>query len=162
SPRRDPQDHGPGTRSGGPYSVFDLAVPENYRMRTTLSSIILPVCLTVATSVLACAAQAKALVPTMGALSDARWPQFRGPVGNGIADATSLPTKWSEASNIRWKTAIHGKGWSSPVIWGKQIWMTTAPADGKERFAVCVDRQSGKILHDIRVFTDEMPAFCHP
>jgi outer membrane protein assembly factor BamB len=90
------------------------------------------------------------------------WPQFRGPRGNGWAVAHALPVEWSETSNIRWKTAIHGKGWSSPVIWGNQIWMTTAPADGKERFAVCVDRQTGKIVHDIKVFTDEDPAFCHP
>jgi len=88
------------------------------------------------------------------------WPQFRGPNGNGIADARSLPIKWSETENIRWKVAIHGKAWSSPVIWGNQVWMTTANADGKEFFAVCVDRRTGKILHDVRIFTEENPAFC--
>jgi outer membrane protein assembly factor BamB len=63
---------------------------------------------------------------------------------------------------VAWKTAIHGKGWSSPVIWGDQVWMTTAPEDGKELFAVCVDRGTGRIMHDIRVFEIEKPQYCIP
>ena len=90
------------------------------------------------------------------------WPQFRGPTGDGHADVRNLPTKWSEKENILWKTAIHDKGWSSPVIWGDQVWMTTAREDGKEYFAVCVDRKTGKVLHDVKVFSEEKPAFCHP
>src|ERR1700674_607463 len=70
---------------------------------------------------------------------DDNWPQFRGPHGDGHADAKGVPTHWSETENIRWKTAIHGRGWSSPVIWGSQIWLTTARPDGKEKFAVCVE-----------------------
>jgi len=89
------------------------------------------------------------------------WPQFRGPTGDGHSPAKNLPTRWSETENIVWKTPIHDKGWSSPVIRGDQIWMTTALATGKEFFAVCVDRKSGKIVHDIKVFTEEKPAFCH-
>jgi outer membrane protein assembly factor BamB len=89
------------------------------------------------------------------------WPAFRGPNGNGVAESKAGPTQWSETSNIRWKTAIHGKGWSSPVIWDNQIWMTTATEDGKELFAVCVDRETGKVVHDLKVFTVERPAFCH-
>ena len=72
--------------------------------------------------------------------------------------ARGLPVTWSESDNIVWKTAIHDKGWSSPVIWGKQIWMTTALADGKELLAVCVDRDSGKIIHDVKLFDVEKPA----
>jgi outer membrane protein assembly factor BamB len=90
------------------------------------------------------------------------WPQFRGPGGTGLADARDLPTHWSETESVRWKVAIHDKGWSSPVIWGPQVWMTTAREDGKEFFAVCVDRRTGKIVHDVRLFTEEKPAFCHP
>ena len=90
------------------------------------------------------------------------WPQFRGPTGDGHADAHDLPTRWSETENIRWKTEIHGKGWSSPVIWGNQIWLTTATEDGKQKFAVCVERSSGKVLHDILLFPEEKPAFCIP
>ncbi len=90
------------------------------------------------------------------------WPEFRGPHGDGSADNSDPPLHWSETENIRWKTPIHGKGWSSPVIWGDQIWMTTATEDGKQQFAVCVDRQSGKIVHDLLVFENESPQFCHP
>jgi hypothetical protein len=64
------------------------------------------------------------------------WPQFRGPTGDGHAEAKGLPITWSETENIRWKTAIHDKGWSSPVLWGDQLWLTTATADGKQLFAV--------------------------
>lgn len=53
--------------------------------------------------------------------------QFRGPNGDGVyPDATGLPTAWSEESNIAWKTAIPGRGWSSPVIGNGLIWLTTA------------------------------------
>src|SRR5438045_5089829 len=80
------------------------------------------------------------------------WPEFRGPTADGHADAVGLPIHWSEKENVKWKVAIHGKGWSSPVIWGKQIWMTTAPVDGKKLYAIAVDRDSGKIVHNINLF----------
>jgi outer membrane protein assembly factor BamB len=82
------------------------------------------------------------------------WTMFRGPNGSGVSKATGLPITWDEKKNenIVWKTSIPGKGWSSPVILGKQIWLTTAPEDGKERRALCVDRDNGKILKDIKVF----------
>jgi outer membrane protein assembly factor BamB len=79
------------------------------------------------------------------------WPQFRGPHGDNRADDAKLPLIWSENKNVVWKTAIHDKGWSSPVVWGDQVWLTTAKADGKELFAVCVDRESGKVRHDVKV-----------
>jgi len=90
------------------------------------------------------------------------WPQFRGPGGAGRAEETRLPVRWSETENVRWKTSIHGKGWSSPVIWGDQIWLTTATPDGTALFAVCVERSSGKIVHDRKVFDIAMPSYCHP
>jgi outer membrane protein assembly factor BamB len=89
------------------------------------------------------------------------WPQFRGPNGTNHAQATNLPEKWSEQENVRWKIPIHDRGWSSPVIWGNQIWMTTAREDGKEMFAVAVDVQTGRVLHDIKIFEIEKPAFRH-
>jgi outer membrane protein assembly factor BamB len=100
-----------------------------------------------------------AMLPAVRAADD-NWPQYRGPGGAGQSGATGLPLKWSEKENVRWKTPIHDKGWSSPVVWGDQIWMTTALENGKELFAVCVDRDSGKVLHDIKVFDVEKPAFC--
>ncbi len=60
------------------------------------------------------------------------------------------------------EVAIHDKGWSSPVIWGNQIWLTTATADGHKLFVICVDRETGKILHDIKLFDVEKPGFCIP
>jgi outer membrane protein assembly factor BamB len=48
------------------------------------------------------------------------------------------------------------------VIWGNQIWLTTAKADGTQLFAICVDRETGKIVHDIKLFEVANPAFCHP
>ena len=81
----------------------------------------------------------------------AHWNQFLGP--NGDAKSTAkLPVEFSESKNVRWKIPIHGEGWSSPVIWGNQIWLTTGSDESKELFAVCVDLDNGKILHDIKVF----------
>src|SRR5579884_1151910 len=91
------------------------------------------------------------------------WPQFRGPNGTGRADhATNLPVHWSETCNVRWKTRIHDKGWSSPVLWGSQIWLPTATADGREMFVLCVDRNTGAILHDRKLFDVAEPGFCPP
>ncbi len=75
--------------------------------------------------------------------------------------ATGLPVTWSEEEHIAWKTPIHGKAWSSPVIWDDQIWMTSATENGKQRFAVCVDRESGKIVYDILLYEIPEPQFCH-
>ena len=57
---------------------------------------------------------------------ETNWPEFRGPRADGSTPSDKLPLTWSESENVVWKTPIAGKGWSSPVIWGKQIWMTTA------------------------------------
>ena len=89
------------------------------------------------------------------------WPQFRGPSGDGHADTNKVPNTWSETDNVKWKTAIHGRAWSSPVIWGKEIWMTTAKENAKELFAVCVDADSGKTLQDTKLFDVERPQFHH-
>ena len=80
------------------------------------------------------------------------WPQFRGPTGDGRSDSTGLPLTWSETENVRWKTAIPGEGWSSPVVLGRQVWMTTATEDGHSLRALCADRETGKLLHDVEVF----------
>jgi outer membrane protein assembly factor BamB len=89
------------------------------------------------------------------------WPQYRGPSGDGHADTNRVPTQWSEQQNVKWKTAVHDRGWSSPVIWGKRIWMTTAKEDGSELFAVCVDADTGRVVHDLKLFTVERPQFIH-
>lgn len=80
------------------------------------------------------------------------WWQFLGPRGTSQADSSGLPLKWNETEGVAWKTAIHGRGWSSPVIHEDQIWITTSTADGRELFAVCVDRKTGSIIHDRKIF----------
>ena len=90
------------------------------------------------------------------------WHQFRGPQGNGHSKVTSLPTVWSDTEHVRWKIENGGKAWSSPVVWGDQIWVTNAPEDGKKLFAQCLDARSGKLLHDILVFDIAEPQFCIP
>ena len=86
-----------------------------------------------------------------------QWSQFRGHYGNGIIKSTSAPINWSDNTNIDWKTPIHDRGWSSPVIWNDQIWMTTATKEGNKMYAICVNKLSGKIEHDIHVFDVKSP-----
>ncbi len=92
----------------------------------------------------------------------ADWPEFRGPLGNGMATQPGeaprgLPLQWSETENVKWKTAIHDKGWSTPVVLNGQIWMTTATPEGNDFFAVCVDAETGKILCDQKLFHCDAP-----
>ena len=102
------------------------------------------------------------------------WPQWRGPDGSGISNEKNLPAEWTPTKNIKWKTAIDGRGHSSPIVWGNKIFLTTAiegevvpgaqavkhtadgqpflhpdsvGADHKHTFKViALDRNSGKIL----------------
>jgi outer membrane protein assembly factor BamB len=90
------------------------------------------------------------------------WPQFRGPEGNGHSDARDLPLNWSETKNVVWKTPIHGRGWSSPVIYGSQVWLTTATPDGRKLYALCLDRDSGRIIQDLKLFDVAEPQYAHP
>src|SRR5947208_10090973 len=90
------------------------------------------------------------------ALAD--WPQFRGPDGQGHSLARGLPLKWGETHNVRWKTAIPGLGWSSPVSADGLVWVTTATDGGHSLRAVGVDAASGKVRHDVEVFrVEELP-----
>lgn len=117
--------------------------------------------------------------------AEEEWPRFRGPQGNGHTEAKHLPTTWSEEENVTWKTPIVGRGHSSPVISGNMIWMTTAiekPISEEEKRqrlenipnsrtlnlagnlslrAICVHRESGKILHDLEIFHVENPQPIH-
>ncbi|HTG94781.1 MAG TPA: PQQ-binding-like beta-propeller repeat protein [Pyrinomonadaceae bacterium] len=88
-------------------------------------------------------------------LSD--WPQFRGPTGQGHSDEQGLPLNWSETTNVRWKVAIPGKGWSSPVVQGDRIWLTTATDEGKSLRALSIDRNSGAILQNVEVVRLKSP-----
>ena len=117
-----------------------------------------------------------ALVLCIGSVSwaDENWNQFRGPRGDGTSTEKGLPVTFAEGSAaIVWKTPLVGRAWSSPVIWGKQIWVTNAPEiqnttkenpklDKPLRLsAVCVDLESGKIVHDLVLFEVDTPQFTH-
>ena len=92
------------------------------------------------------------------------WPQFRGPNGNGHAEAMSVPTKWSEDENVTWKTPLPGRGWSSPVVSGDFIWMTAA-IESKEGpvdlIALCVEKESGKLRSRVQLFHVDEPGGIH-
>lgn len=127
-----------------------------------------------------------ALAMTAGAAWGAdRWPEWRGESGQGVSAAKKLPVSWSETKNIAWKTEIPGKGWSTPVIEDGKVWLTTATDEpaSKEDIArrrklttnsqplifsksvslrvVCVDLESGELLQDVEVLTEEEPQFVH-
>jgi outer membrane protein assembly factor BamB len=113
------------------------------------------------------------------------WPQWRGPTGQGLASEQAAPRSWSETENVTWKTPIRGKGWSSPVMLGNEIWLTTAeekpdtPENIQRRLkantgnqplnligeatflAVCIDKQSGKLLREVPLFTAREPQWVH-
>ena len=90
------------------------------------------------------------------------WPEFRGPSGQGAVTGKSLPLKWSDTENVRWKTPIHGRAWSSPVLDDKQIWLSSANEKGTELFAICVDPETGNVLRDLKLFEVEKPQYAHP
>lgn len=113
----------------------------------------LPPCL----AALLVAAPAAVAAPVPAAVTVDNWPEFRGPHGNGVADAKSVPTTWGETENVRWKAAVHDKGWSSPVVWGDQVWVTTAAEDGKKYYALGFDRKTGAKVHDLHLFDEPNP-----
>ena len=98
-----------------------------------------------------------ALLLTCLPLHAGNWPEYRGPGAQGHSAAQGLPLTWSKPENIAWSTVIPERGWSSPVIWEDQIWLTTATPDGTRLFALCVDRTTGRIVHNINVFDVESP-----
>src|SRR5438874_258376 len=63
---------------------------------------------------------------------DQNWPQWRGPLQNGVAPSANPPVTWSETSNIKWKVKIPGDGTATPLVWENQIFVQTAIATGKK------------------------------
>lgn len=80
------------------------------------------------------------------------WPHFRGPTGQGISTESSVPLNWSPDKNVKWKTAIPGLGWSSPVVWGDRVFLTSTSPDGVACHIICANRADGMILWDKQVF----------
>jgi outer membrane protein assembly factor BamB len=84
------------------------------------------------------------------------WGRFRGPTGQGVSTERNLPTSWSSTDNVAWKTPIPGEGWSSPIIWGDRVFVSTTTQEGKSCHVICIDRKSGAILWDKEVFQQEV------
>ena len=118
-------------------------------------------------------------------LSAEDWPEWRGRGGQGISSAKGLPETWSETSSVVWKSELPGRGHSTPLVRGDHLWLTTAiekvatPDQAKARLAtntgdqpltvldsvslraLCVDKTSGKLLHDIDRQDLKEPQWAH-
>ena len=85
-------------------------------------------------------------------IAGADWPQFRGPTGQGHSTERGLPLEWSESRNVVWKTQVPGTGWSSPVVAGDRIWLTSAAeGGGRSLRLLAYDRGSGRQVIDVEV-----------
>src|SRR5260221_2861249 len=79
-----------------------------------------------------------------GAARGGNWERFRGPNGTGIAADKTIPVQFNTAENVVWKLRLPGRGNSSPVVWGKNLFLQTASADGAQRLLLCIDVTTGK------------------
>jgi len=117
-----------------------------------------------------------------GTLAQSNWPQFRGPGSLGVAEDPNLPDKWSTTENVAWKTEIPGTGWSSPAVWGDNIFVTSvvssiegekpkkglyfggerpAPKDLHRWVVYCVDFKTGKVRWEQEVMKGPPPSPRH-
>ena len=75
---------------------------------------------------------ASILLMAPSASADDNWPKFRGKDSTGaIESATNLPDRWSDSENVVWKTDLPGRGWSSPIVWGDKVFLTSVKSLGK-------------------------------
>lgn len=70
------------------------------------------------------------VVTSMAGAGASDWPQFRGPRGAGVADQSALPERWSATENVAWSVEVPGRGWSSPIVWGDRVFVTSAISPG--------------------------------
>jgi outer membrane protein assembly factor BamB len=86
------------------------------------------------------------------------WPEFRGPTGQGMAHGGGFPLRWSPTENVIWKQTLPGKGWSSPIVCGGRVFLTSAvpskddPGADQSLQALCLDADTGKVLWQREVF----------
>ncbi len=98
-------------------------------------------------------AQLAWILPLSASLVSAEnWPCFRGPSGQGVSAEKNLPLTWSATENIAWKTPIPGESWSSPIVWGDRVFVTTATEKGASCRVLCLNRATGEILWNKEVF----------
>ncbi|HCO26333.1 MAG: serine/threonine protein kinase [Gimesia sp.] len=93
-------------------------------------------------------------------LSAEEWLEFRGPTGQGHSTEKALPVQWSPTEHVLWKTDVPGVGWSSPIVVGEKIYLTTAvpkkaETDPEQSLRlVCLDLETGKTLWDKEIFQE--------
>ncbi|TWT95830.1 outer membrane biogenesis protein BamB [Botrimarina colliarenosi] len=105
------------------------------------------------------------LLIVAGAIAQAdepAWNRFRGPEGTGVNQTANPPVEFGPDQNVLWRTAVHGRGWSSPVVLGERVWLTTATDDGRRLSALCLELATGDVLWDRVVFEVAEPRFRHP
>lgn len=88
-------------------------------------------------------------------LSADNWPEWRGPVGDGLVKDAGYPLAWSPDRNVLWETELPAPGNSSPVLWNDRIFVTCSNPDGTERSLLAFDRTSGQLLWKETIFHHE-------
>jgi len=114
--------------------------------------------------------------------AEENWPQFRGREPLGVSSNENLPAVWSETKNVAWKRDVPGRGWSSPVVWGDRIFLTTVTREGEaekakrglyfggnrakpptvvhRRKVVCLSTSTGKVLWE-KTAHEAIPKYGH-
>ena len=94
------------------------------------------------------------LSPSVSSAQPGDWPEFRGPSGQGHSSEVGLPLEWGESRNVVWKVPVAGRGWSSPVVSGGRVWLTTAVPEqgGASLRALAYDIGTGATVVDVEVF----------
>ena len=80
------------------------------------------------------------------------WPQFRGPDGQGHSKETTVQVSWSASNHLAWRTEIPGESWSSPIVFGNKVFVTTTTDNGESCRILGLDRKTGRILWNTEVF----------
>jgi outer membrane protein assembly factor BamB len=103
------------------------------------------------------------LFVTTGVTQAENWPGWRGPRGDGTVTEKGFPLKWSNSENVTWKTAIPGRGHSSPIVWDDRVFVTSClegdtkdKATPRDRVLICLDRKDGKILWQKTVVSSKL------
>jgi outer membrane protein assembly factor BamB len=100
---------------------------------------------------------------TLIAATPQDWPDFRGPDGQGHSAARGVALEWSESRNVTWKSAVPGSGWSTPVVSGDRVWLTSAVDDRQISFRVLAyDTSSGREVVNVEVFRTRGGGGLHP
>lgn len=91
-------------------------------------------------------------------LASSDWNAWRGPNQDGVAKAATVPTTWSESSNLKWRTDIPGRGHGSPIVVGDSIFLATAEQDAQSQSVICLDRSSGSQRWQMVIHQGGLPA----